>query len=104
MEAEGKVGWEEIVDSRLNGKYDLHKLNEMAALALKCVNDASKNRPSMREIVGALSQLSKKKHVRNDNIEAPAAADDVTIEVEQLETKDFSTTERSNVLCRLHSR
>ncbi|KAF7843084.1 calcium/calmodulin-regulated receptor-like kinase 1 isoform X1 [Senna tora] len=59
-EGEGKVGWEEIVDSQLNGKYDMHKLNDMAALALKCVNETSRNRPSMRDIVGSLSQLCKK--------------------------------------------
>ncbi|KAI9112436.1 hypothetical protein K1719_016633 [Acacia pycnantha] len=81
MEAESKVGWEEIVDSQLNGKYDVHILNDLAALALKCVNEASRDRPSMRDIVGFLSQLYKKKHCENDNIKSPSAVNEISIEL-----------------------
>ncbi|KAI9072680.1 hypothetical protein K1719_045365 [Acacia pycnantha] len=45
-----RLGWEEIVDSQLNGKYDVHRLNDMASLALKYVNEASRDRPSMRDM------------------------------------------------------
>ncbi|KAK6157148.1 hypothetical protein DH2020_011396 [Rehmannia glutinosa] len=38
MNTEGKVGWEEIGDPRLDGKFDVEELNEVAALAHKCVN------------------------------------------------------------------
>ncbi|KAJ1376348.1 Serine-threonine/tyrosine-protein kinase, catalytic domain [Sesbania bispinosa] len=104
MESEGKVGWEEIVDSQLNRKYDVHKLNDMASLALKCVNGVSKIRPSMRDIVQALSQLCKK-HSRKDSRASPAALKEVSIEVGQLESHDFSSIDEcSKVLRRLHSR
>ncbi|XP_028794419.1 calcium/calmodulin-regulated receptor-like kinase 1 [Neltuma alba] len=83
MEAESKVGWEEIVDSQLNGKYDVHTLNDMAALALKCVNEASRDRPSMRDIVGSLSQLCKKKHCGNCNMKSPAV-NEVSIEMDEV--------------------
>lgn len=64
MEGEDKVGWEEIVDSQLNGNYDVHKLNVIASLAFKCVNEVSKSRPPMYDIVQALSQL-RKRHSKN---------------------------------------
>ncbi|XP_073226634.1 calcium/calmodulin-regulated receptor-like kinase 1 isoform X2 [Cicer arietinum] len=103
MESEGKIGWEEIVDPQLNGNYDIHKLNDMAFLAFKCVNEVSKIRPSMRNIVQALSQLYNKPSI-NSNRASPFALSGVTIEVEQQETQDFSSIECSKVLSRLHSR
>ncbi|KAI9112369.1 hypothetical protein K1719_016566 [Acacia pycnantha] len=81
MEVESMVGWEEIVDSQLNGKYDVHRLNDMAALALKCVNEASRDRPSMRDIVGSLSQLYRKKHCENENIKSPSVVNEISIEL-----------------------
>ncbi|XP_050909473.1 protein NSP-INTERACTING KINASE 3 [Lathyrus oleraceus] len=60
MESEGKIGWEEIVDPKLNENYDVNKLNDMASLAFKCVSGVSKTRPSMRTVVQALSKLYKK--------------------------------------------
>lgn len=105
MEAESKVGWEEIVDSQLNGKYDVPRLNDMACLALKCVSEASRDRPSMRDIAGSLSQLYKKQHYcRDDNTQSPAAVNEVSIEVERLKIQEFSSTERSILLHRLQSR
>ncbi|CAL0313967.1 unnamed protein product [Lupinus luteus] len=61
MEGEGTVGWEEIVDSELNGKYDVNMLNDVASLALKCVNELSKSRPPMAEIAQELYQLHKER-------------------------------------------
>ncbi|RDX81949.1 Calcium/calmodulin-regulated receptor-like kinase 1, partial [Mucuna pruriens] len=103
MEGEGKVGWEEIVDMELNGKHDVHNLNDTASLAFKCVNEVSKRRPSMSDIVQALSQLCKK-HSRSHGRSSPATIEEVSIEVVQLETQDFSSIESSNMLRRLHSR
>ncbi|XP_057421028.1 calcium/calmodulin-regulated receptor-like kinase 1 [Lotus japonicus] len=103
MEGEGKNGWEEIVDSQLNGKYDVHKLNDMASLAFKCVNGVSKVRPSMRDVVSELSQLCKK-HSRNDSQTSLATLKEVSIEVDDLETHEFSSIECSKALRRLHSR
>ncbi|KAL2343914.1 hypothetical protein Fmac_005199 [Flemingia macrophylla] len=103
MEGEGKVGWEEIADMQLNGKYDLHNLNDLASLALKCVNEVSQSRPPMYDIVQALSQL----HKRHSNVHSRASSDalkEVSIGADQLETDDFSTIESTKMLRRLHSR
>ncbi|WJX52317.1 non-specific serine/threonine protein kinase [Trifolium repens] len=99
MESDGKNGWEEIVDPVLKGNYDVHKLNDMASLAFKCVNEISKIRPSMREIVQALSQLYKKPNINSNRAssstlsKSPSALYEVSLEVKQSED-----------LRRLHSR
>ncbi|QCD84247.1 calcium/calmodulin-regulated receptor-like kinase 1 [Vigna unguiculata] len=104
MEGEGKVGWEEIVDGQLNGKYDLHNLNDMASLAFICVNEVSQSRPPMCEIVQALSELCKRNSKNLGRTSSAAALKDVCIEVDQIETKDFTSTASTNILGRLHSR
>jgi hypothetical protein len=99
MESDGKNGWEEIVDPVLKGNYDVHKLNDMASLAFKCVNEISKIRPSMREIVQALSQLYKKPNINSNRASSStlskslSALYEVSLEVKQSED-----------LRRLHSR
>lgn len=62
INAEGKAGWEEIVDSRLDGNYDMDELNDMSTLAYKCINKLSRKRPSMRDVVQALSRIAKENH------------------------------------------
>lgn len=104
MDSEGRIGWEEIVDSQMNGNYDVNKLNDMASLAFKCVNGVSKVRPSMRDIVQALSQIYNKKRSRNSSRASPASLKDMSFEVSRQETHNFSSIERSKVLRRLHSR
>ncbi|KAK7368910.1 hypothetical protein VNO80_10943 [Phaseolus coccineus] len=104
MEGEGKVGWEEIVDGQLNGIYDVHNLNDMASLAFICVNEVSKSRPPMCEIVQALSQLCKRQSKNLGRTSSAAALKDVCIEVDDIETKDFTSTASTNILGRMHSR
>ncbi|XP_008244328.1 PREDICTED: calcium/calmodulin-regulated receptor-like kinase 1 [Prunus mume] len=87
MNTEGKVGWEEIVDSRLNGNCHMQELNEVAALAYKCVNRAPKKRPSMRDIVQVLSRMLKMRHNRKHMKSSSSVTDEVTIDVNQPETK-----------------
>lgn len=87
MNTEGKVGWEEIVDSHLNGNVHMQELNEVAALAYKCVNRAPKKRPSMRDIVQVLSRMLKMRHNRNHMKSLSSVTDEVTIDVNQPETK-----------------
>lgn len=65
MNTEGKVGWEEIVDSRLDGLFDIEQLNDVAALAYKCINRLSKKRPAMRDIVQALCGTINVKQSKN---------------------------------------
>ncbi|KAG2682122.1 hypothetical protein I3843_11G177600 [Carya illinoinensis] len=88
MSTEGKVGWEEIVDSRLEGKFDVQELNEVAALAYKCINRIPRKRPSMRDIVQVLSRILKLRYNRNHHKKSlSATAEEVTIDVDQSETK-----------------
>ncbi|KAJ6298003.1 hypothetical protein OIU76_019178 [Salix suchowensis] len=89
MNTEGKVGWEEILDPRLDGKYDVQELNEVAALAYKCVNRAPRKRPSMRDIVQVLSRILKLRHNKKHHKQSLSAstADEVSIDMDQLEIR-----------------
>lgn len=95
MNTEGKVGWEEIVDSRFDGKFDVQELNDVAALAYKCVNRIPRKRPSMRDIVQVLSRILKLRHNKNHhNHSLSGTADEVTINMDQLERRSTSTQHR----------
>ncbi|OAY28579.1 calcium/calmodulin-regulated receptor-like kinase 1 [Manihot esculenta] len=89
MNTEGKVGWEEIVDSRLDGKFDVQELNEVATLAYKCINRVPKKRPSMRDVVQVLTRILKLRHNRRHHHRKSlsATADEVSIDLDQLEIK-----------------
>lgn len=60
--ADDKSGWEEILDSRLNGKCNIEEVRTMAALAYKCVHKNPRKRPTMRDVSQALSRLQKPKN------------------------------------------
>lgn len=64
MNAEEKVGWEEIVDSRLDGRFDVQEVNEVAAFAYKCISRAPRKRPNMRDVVQVLARVVKVRHSR----------------------------------------
>lgn len=81
---EGKVGWEEIVDPRLDGKFDTGELNEVATLAHKCVNRVARRRPSMRDIVQVLSRVIQSRH---KNGSSTPKADVVIVNMDQLERR-----------------
>ena len=92
INTEGKVGWEEIVDSRLEGNFDVYELNEVAVLAYKCINRAPRKRPSMRDIVQVLTRILKSRHHRNHHMKnLSATADEVYIDLDQPETKTSAT-------------
>ncbi|KZV55975.1 Kinase superfamily protein isoform 1 [Dorcoceras hygrometricum] len=82
MSTEGKVGWEEIVDPRLNGKFDVGELNELADLAHRCVLPIARERPSMRDIVQVLSRVLKS---RQSKKHPSTLENEVTINMHQLE-------------------
>ncbi|KAL0289265.1 UNVERIFIED_CONTAM: Calcium/calmodulin-regulated receptor-like kinase [Sesamum calycinum] len=85
MNTEGKVGWEEIVDPRLDGKYDIEDLDEVATLAHKCVNRVARRRPSMRDIVQVLSRILKSRHIRNhQSSSSTPKAGEVIVNMDQL--------------------
>ncbi|KAK8618330.1 hypothetical protein V6N13_132324 [Hibiscus sabdariffa] len=83
-------GWEQIADPRLDGKFDVQQLNYMAGLAYNCVNPVSRKRPSMREIVLALSEIRKPRN--SETYRAMAA--DTTFELDLKGTVGSSLTER----------
>lgn len=86
MNSDGKVGWEELVDSRLDGNFDVQELNEVAALAYKCVNRVLKKRPSMRDNVQVLSRILKQRHNNKHNRNTVSTTtDEIAIDVDQLE-------------------
>lgn len=64
INSDGRVGWEEIADFRLEGSYELEELNEVASLAYKCINRLSRKRPSMRDVVQSLSNTAKERNHR----------------------------------------
>ncbi|XP_028761810.1 calcium/calmodulin-regulated receptor-like kinase 1 [Neltuma alba] len=82
MNSEGKMGWEEIVDSALEGEYDAEELNEVAGLAYKCINRAPRKRPSMRDVVQVLTRILKTRKSKNRR-----RADEVCIDVDQAEAR-----------------
>lgn len=93
MNTEGKTGWEEIVDSRLDGIFDVEELNEVASLAYKSVNRAPRKRPSMRDIVQVLSRILKTRHNRKHHRKSQSTtADEVSIDMEQAEAKTPTST------------
>ncbi|KAF8016380.1 hypothetical protein BT93_H1782 [Corymbia citriodora subsp. variegata] len=95
MNSEGKVGWEEIVDSRLEGKFDLQELNDVAALAYKCINRVPRRRPSMRDIVQVLSRLLKIRHSRKHHRKSlSAATDEAAIDMDQQGSKTPTSNHR----------
>ncbi|XP_010482866.1 PREDICTED: calcium/calmodulin-regulated receptor-like kinase 1 [Camelina sativa] len=71
MNAEEKVGWEEIVDSRLDGRFDLQEVNEVAAFAYKCISRAPRKRPNMRDIVQVLTRVIKVRNCRKRQKSSP---------------------------------
>ncbi|CAN1789570.1 Calcium/calmodulin-regulated receptor-like kinase 1 [Linum perenne] len=96
MNTEGKVGWEEMVDSRLEGKFDVNELNEVAALAYKCINRVPKKRPSMRDIVQVLSRMLKLRHSRKHRLKKLMSAtpeEEVSIDMEFPRIKVAAATE-----------
>ncbi|KAH6834805.1 Protein kinase superfamily protein [Perilla frutescens var. hirtella] len=54
---EGEMGWEEIGDPRLQGKFNVEELDRVAALAHECVSCNAKRRPSMRDVLQVLSRI-----------------------------------------------
>ncbi|KAH9626791.1 hypothetical protein KSS87_001950 [Heliosperma pusillum] len=84
MNTEGGCGWEEIVDSRLEGSFDVVELNEVAALAYKCINRIPKKRPSMRDIVQVLTRILKSRRSRKPfETSLTATPEDVTIDINE---------------------
>ncbi|KAL3647086.1 Calcium/calmodulin-regulated receptor-like kinase 1 [Castilleja foliolosa] len=88
MNDEGKVGWEEICDPRLDGKFDVQEINEVAALAHKCVNRLPRRRPSMRDIVQVLARILTRRHkMKHREDDSTPRANEVVVNMGQLEDR-----------------
>lgn len=87
MNTEG--GWEEIADSRLEGEFDVQELNEVSAIAHKCIERVPKKRPSMRDIVQVLTRIVKSRHDKKHHRKSLPATpeEEVAIDVEDDEVK-----------------
>ena len=82
------------MDSSLNGKFDVEELNDIASLAYQCINHLSKKRPSMRDIVLALSRILKLNLSRKRHKESMSATEEeITIELQKSETRDPTVME-----------
>ena len=89
MDAADTLGWEEIVDLRLNGEFDVQELAQIADLAYKCVGNVSKKRPSMRDIVQTLSDILMKRRSAKKHQQTPiATAEETYIEIELIEKQN----------------
>ncbi|CAK9216090.1 unnamed protein product [Sphagnum troendelagicum] len=59
---EGKEGWAELLDSRLDGNCDPEDLGAMAAIAYQCVNDQPRKRPKMSLVAQTLLTLGRRQY------------------------------------------
>ncbi|KAG8086751.1 hypothetical protein GUJ93_ZPchr0010g8350 [Zizania palustris] len=89
INADGKTGWEEIADSRLEGAFDVEELDDMAAVAYKCVSRVSRNRPVMRDVVQALIRVVKHNQSMNHHCsKVPLGReDDESVDLEACEVQ-----------------
>jgi len=88
MNAGAGTGWEEIADPRLEGNFDIPELNEVAALAYKCVKRVPKKRPSMRGTVQVLTRILKSRHSKKHRgTPLSAMPEEVAIDIDQAEAR-----------------
>ncbi|MFS7963476.1 putative protein kinase RLK-Pelle-LRR-I-2 family [Helianthus anomalus] len=90
----GQVGWEEIADSRLDGNFDEQELNDMAALAHKCINRSPRKRPAMRDTVQVLSHILKTRHNKKHHKRSKS---DVVITIGQSDRQSSMNSEHRRV-------
>ncbi|KAL5839727.1 hypothetical protein ACOSQ4_012335 [Xanthoceras sorbifolium] len=83
IDTEGTGAWGERADTRLDGKFDVKELTDMAALAYKCIKPISRKWPSMRDVVQVLYWTCKLRHrSRNQRQNIPAIAKEPCFELD----------------------
>ncbi|TVU43419.1 hypothetical protein EJB05_09892 [Eragrostis curvula] len=89
INVDGRTGWEEIADSRLEGAFDVEELNDMAAVAYRCVSRVSRKRPAMRDVVQALNRVLKHSRSRKHHGKRHphARGDDESVDLEASEVQ-----------------
>jgi serine/threonine protein kinase len=97
INVDGRTGWEEIADSRLEGAFDVEELNDMAAVAYRCVSRVSRKRPAMRDVVQALTCVLKRcrsrKHHRKRHSQPKGDDESVDLEASEVQSS-FSGLQR----------
>ncbi|GLJ15548.1 hypothetical protein SUGI_0255370 [Cryptomeria japonica] len=89
LSADERSGWEEILDSRLNGKYNLDEVTAMANLAYKCIQTTARRRPVMRDVAQVISRTGKKKRINRHEKRPSSITGDENSEAEQIEPPKF---------------
>ncbi|KAG6528667.1 hypothetical protein ZIOFF_010851 [Zingiber officinale] len=97
MNADGKDGWEEIADPRLVGAFYIAEVNDVAALAYKCINRLSRKRPSMRDAVQALSRILRTRHRKQHHARRslPLTKEEESLDIEPSEHQSVSEHNRA---------
>lgn len=98
INTEGSVGWEEITDSRLDGIFDVQELNEVAALAYKCMSRVSRKRPSMRDVVQALARVVKSRRRHHNKRPLPVTVEEESTDQELSDLQTVSEHQRGESL------
>ncbi|KAK9066760.1 hypothetical protein SSX86_014083 [Deinandra increscens subsp. villosa] len=69
MEAGGKHEWiQEVVDLKVNGKYDERKMETLIMVALRCSDEDKDARPTMSQVVDMLLHIEEDSDYSNNNI------------------------------------
>ncbi|KAL5772616.1 hypothetical protein ACOSQ2_012540 [Xanthoceras sorbifolium] len=83
IDTDGTGAWGERADTRLDGKFDVKELTDMAALAYKCIKPISRKWPSMRDVVQVLYWTCQLRHrSRNQRQNIPAIAKEPCFELD----------------------
>lgn len=67
MSADGKSGWDEILDERLVGKCNMEEVRLLAKIAQRCIHQVPRKRPSIGDISLAIARIRKKHLNREDS-------------------------------------
>ncbi|XP_068637429.1 calcium/calmodulin-regulated receptor-like kinase 2 isoform X1 [Aristolochia californica] len=66
MSADGKEGWDEILDQNLVGKCDLEEVQLLATIAYRCTQKVPRKRPSIGDVSLAISRIRQRRLARRD--------------------------------------
>ncbi|XP_068664476.1 calcium/calmodulin-regulated receptor-like kinase 2 isoform X1 [Aristolochia californica] len=66
MSADGKGGWDEILDQNLVGKCDLEEVQLLATIAYRCTQKVPRKRPSIGDVSLAISRIRQRRLTKRD--------------------------------------
>ncbi|XP_077237648.1 protein kinase superfamily protein [Tasmannia lanceolata] len=66
MSADGKSGWDEILDKQLVGKCNIEEVRLLATIAYTCVQKVPRKRPSIVDVSQAISRI-RQRHVTKED-------------------------------------